>query len=1049
MKLTDYAIRHRITVYVFVVVLVLFGGSAYITLPREAAPDITVPFIVVSTLYIGAPPQDVENLVTRRIEKELQGLENVKEIRSSSVESASTITVEFNPNVDIDDAFQRVKDKVDLAVPELPGDVEDPLVLELNFSNIPMMVINMAGDYGLVRLKEIAEDLADEIETIPGILEVRLAGGLEREVKVDVDPDRLTAYSLGIHDVVDAIRRENLSLPGGSLDIGDYKYSVRVPGELDKVGEIGDLLVKAVSEQPIYIRDVADVSYGFKDRATYARLNQQPCVSLSVIKRSGENLIEISDRVKALLEEEQARLPAGTMVNVLADQSKDIRMMVRDLENNIISGLLLVVAALFLFMGIRNAFFVATAIPLSMLVAFLVIAAMGITLNMVVLFSLILALGMLVDNAIVIIENIYRHRQEGMSASAGARVGTHEVATPVITSTLTTLCAFAPMIFWPGIMGEFMKYLPIALIITLSSSLLVALVINPTFCASFMTVLPVPKEQGPSRLENVLKVYQGYLTRALDKPLKTTGLAVGTLVAVIVLYSFLGHGVEFFPEVEPNEAYIDVRAPSGTSLETSNRLVRQAEAILSEISDVELYVANVGSSGDAFFSIGEGVPNESRIIVEFVDEEEREQSSFETIEQIRTSLSRLTGAEFEITQEQSGPPTGAPVSVEISGEDFDILGDLAPRVKRIVAGVPGVVDVKDDFDRGRPEVRVIIDREAAAIAGLNTSLIASTVRTAVYGAEASEYRVGEEEYDIRVRFAPDRRRSLADVEGITIEKDGRLIPLSTVARVETGGGYGSIRRKDLKRVITVEGKVTGRTSDAALKEVQEALAGFKLPPGYHIGYSGESEEQEKAASFLAKAFLVAIFAIALVLITQFNSVLLPVTILSAVVLSLIGVLIGLMVTYTPFGIIMTGVGVISLAGVVVNNAIVLIDYTLQLRQRGLSPRDAIVQAGMTRFRPVILTAITTILGLIPLATGISFDFFTFSWEVGGRSSQWWGPMGVAVIFGLTFATALTLIVVPVMISLIWRLTGAPEIEPTPNETPDASGREHPVTAHAD
>ena len=1029
MKITAYALDHRLTVYVFVGISIIAGTLTYLSLPREASPDIAIPVVIVRTPYIGAAPQDVESLVTRPIEKELQAIENVKVIRSTSVEGASSITVEFHPNVDLDDAFQRVKDKVDLAKIELPNDADEPAVFEINFSNIPMMLVALSGDYGLVRLKKIAEDLADRIETIPGVLEVRVAGGLEREVKVDVDPDRLIAYNLAIQDVVDAIRRENLTLPGGSVDIGAYKYTVRVPGEFESVSQIGDVPIKA--GHAVYIRDVAEVVYGFKDRANYARLNQKPSVSLEIVKRSGENLIAIADHIKAMLDALTATLPTGTRVTILGDQSEDIRMMVKDLENNIVSGLILVILVLFFFLGVRNAFFVGIAIPLSMLLSFVAISLMGLTLNMIVLFSLILALGMLVDNAIVIVENIYRHRQEGRSPTQGAREGTGEVAWPVATSTLTTLCAFAPMIFWPGIMGEFMKYLPITLIITLFSSLFVGLVINPTFCASFMTVRDAVEKPAQQR---VLNAYRRHLETALHYPVRTLLGAATALVLVVVAYVFLGRGIEFFPEVEPNTAYIDVRAPSGTNLETSDGLARQIEAILADMPDVETYIVNVGVSGGDDFAGGEGVSHASRISIDFVDESLRRQSSFETIEEIRGELSGLTGAEIELTKERAGPPVGAPISVEVSGEDFEILGRLSARIKRVVADVPGVVDLKDDYDRGRPEIRIVVDREAAALAGLNTRLVASTVRSAIYGTEASEYRIGEDEYDIRVRFKPDKRNTLSDLGRIAIEKDGVITPLSAVARIETGGGFGSIRRKDLKRVIAVEGKVQGRTSDATMRDVQAALSDFPLPPGYRIGYAGENEEQQKAMAFLAKAFLVALAGIALILITQFNSLTLPFAILTSVVLSLIGVLIGLIATRTPFGILMTGIGVISLAGVVVNNAIVLIDYTLQSRRRGLSAREAIIRAGVVRFRPVILTAMTTILGLLPLATGISFDFFTLSWEIGGRSSQWWGPMGVAVIFGLAFATALTLVVVPVLISLIWRWFGTPEIESTTRDT---------------
>ncbi|MBT3602112.1 MAG: efflux RND transporter permease subunit [Candidatus Latescibacteria bacterium] len=902
MIITAQAIKHRITVYVFVFLLVIMGLVSYNTLPREASPDITIPVIIVNTLYMGASPQDIENLITRPIEQEVQSIENIKVIRSSSIEGTSSITIEFNPNEDIDIALQRVKDKVDLVKPELPQDAEDPLVLEVNFSNIPMMLVTLSGDYGLIRLKEIAEDLADEIETIPGILEVRIAGGLEREVKVDVDPDRLAAYNLPIQDVVDAIRRENLSLPGGSIDLGTYKYTVRVPGELQEVSEIGGLLIKAENNNPIYVRDVADVTYGFKDRATYSRLNQNPSVTLEIVKRSGENLIGIADQIKTLLDETLPSLPHGTQVAILGDQSEDIRMMVKDLENNIISGLILVVAVLFLFMGGRNAVFVGIAIPFSMLMAFVIISALDMTLNMVVLFSLILALGMLVDNAIVIVENIYRHRQEGQSENAGAFIGTSEVAWPVITSTLTTLCAFAPMIAWPGIMGEFMKFLPITLIITLTSSLFVGLVINPTFCASFMNVQGSLQETSP-RFQRILNAYQARLEWALSRPWTTLGLSVSTLVLVIIAYGFLGHGVEFFPEVEPNKAYIDVRAPSGTNLETSNALAQKIENILEETDNIKTYVANVGVGGGGDFSAGETVSHASRISIDFVDEAIRTESSFLTVEHIREALKTLTGADIEISKENNGPPVGAPVNVEISGENIQILGELAAKAKRIIARVPGGVDLKDDFDKGRPEIRVIINREAAGLLGLNTSVIAGTVRTAIYGAEASEYRVGEDEHDIRVRFQPDKRNSLSDLENILLDNDGHLVPLSAVAQVDMHGGFGSIRRKDLKRLIAIEGKVAGRTSDAVMTDVQNALGNFALPPGYQISYAGESEEQNKSAAFLMRAFFIALSGIVLILITQFNSLTLPFTILTSVILSLIGVLIGLMVTGTPFGII--------------------------------------------------------------------------------------------------------------------------------------------------
>ena len=1029
MKVSDLAISNRISIFVMTGAVIFLGFVSYLSLPRESTPSISIPIVFVATPYFGVSPADIENLVTQPIEKHLEELANVKEISSTSSEGISTVIIEFETDVDINNAIQKVREEVDLARTEIPEDAEESTIREINFDDIPILVINVAGTHSLVTLKDIAEDLEQRIEQISGVLDVTVAGGLEREVQVNVDPDRLVYYGLELGDIIETIREENLNMPGGSIQAGTLRYAVRVPGEFTTPEEIGALVVKTRNRQPIVIEDVAEVRFGFKEEATYARLNGLPCVSLNVQKRSGENLIQIADAVKEQLDLERERLPKTVHLAVLADQSKDIRSMISDLENNIISGLILVVFVLFMFMGVRNALFVAIAIPLSMLISFMVIEALGYTLNMVVLFSLILALGMLVDNAIVIVENIYRHREEGAPLIRAAREGVGEVAVPVCTSTLTTLCAFVPLLFWPGIIGDFMSYLPATLIITLSASLFVGLIINPTVCSVLLTVNI--NRQDQRWLMIVRQRYSRFLTWSLAHRASVMVVTGSTLVGMIVLYVLIGKGVEFFPETEPNQAYIDVNTAIGTKLDVSDEIVSQAEAFIQGLPDMSQYVASVGASPNPqdFSAGGGGTPHKSRIIVDFLERQDRAQSSFDTVEMLRERMENLIGADVEIITPQTGPPTAAPVNIEIVGEDFAVLSRLAEETVLLIENIPGLVDLKDDYDSGKPELKVEIDREQAALLDLNTAEIARAIRTAINGTEASKYRVGEEEYDIVVRFAELERSTFADLERIHINHDDELISLITLARTRVSGGVGSIRRKDQERVLTIEGDVEGRLANDVLMEVQEVLDDLTLPEGYTLRYAGENVDQDEATAFLSKAFLIALILISLVLVTQFNSITMPLIIMMSVVLSLIGVLFGLIVTATPFGIIMTGIGVISLAGVVVNNAIVLIDYIRKLRNRGLDRREAIVQGGVTRLRPVLLTAITTILGLIPLTTGFSFNFMTMSLEVGGESSQWWGPMGVAVIFGLTFATVLTLIVVPVMYDFIsgWTERGDGEV----------------------
>ncbi|MBN1347495.1 MAG: efflux RND transporter permease subunit [Phycisphaerae bacterium] len=1026
MILSDAAIKNRTTVLVLIILIIVSGLYSYVALPREAEPEVPIPFVIVSTQYEGISPEDVETAVTMKIEKELQGLKCLEEIKSSSAEGISLITIEFTPDIDIEDALQRVRDKVDRARGELPREIEEPMIREINVSDFPVLVMNLYGPVSLVHLKEIAEDLEDIFEAIPGVLDATVSGGLEREIRLEFDPDRLVAYKISLAELISLIPSENVNISSGNVESAEAKFSVRVPGEFVRPDEVDHLLLTVREGKPIYLSDVAKVRDTFKDREGYSRINGQECVTLSIQKRTGANIIEIVDRIKAVMAKAQSHLPTGVSYTFTLDDSKDIRRMVSELENSILSGLILVVGVLFVFLGWRTSLIVGFAIPLSMLISFGILLAMGYTLNIVVLFSLTLALGMLVDNAIVITENIYRHHQEGKPLVQAGMDGTAEVAWPVITSTATTLAAFAPMMFWPGIIGEFMSFLPITLIITLSASLFVALVITPMLSTVLIRLKAEHRAgvtEGP-----FLRRYRAVLELALAHRPTTLILAVMVLVGLTIGYVRHGHGVEFFPEVDPQRAYIDLRGAQGTALSESDRRARMIEDVLVDYygdnkdRDLRNYVASVGAgseSGARSLQVGTSGSHRSRINLDFHDYQDRRRHSAQALMEIRSKLPKLTGVEVRVKKSEHGPPRGEPVTVEIAGEDFKVLTRLSDEVQRRIIDVPGLVNLREDYERAKPELQFIVDRQRAMLLSVNTQVIGEFLKTAFWGRKVSTYRQYDDEYDITVRLPRADRLRIEDLYRLQVPNlAGRPVPLSSLGEFVYTGGKGTIERIDQKRVITVLAEAEGRLGNDVLADVQKRLSELDLPPGYTIKYAGETEKQDESSAFLEKAFIAALLLITLILVAQFNSLRIPFIVMTTVILSLIGVLVGLLVFKMPFGVVMTGVGVISLAGVVVNNAIVLLDYTRQLQDRGMTLVQASVQAGMTRLRPVLLTAITTVLGLIPMAAGISFNFRQLRWEFGSESAEWWGSMAIAVIFGLTFATILTLVVVPTLYCML-------------------------------
>ena len=1020
------ALSRPASVYIFMVILAMIGFSAYRSLPRESAPDIQIPILIVTIPYPGSSPEDAEALITNKVEPELQGVENLKKLSSTSTEGASVITLEFHLGTDISEARTKVREALDTAKPDLPDDAEDPVIQEVNLSERPIMIVNLSGHYDLFQLKNIAEDFKDQFESISGVLEVKRAGGLEREIKVAVDPDKLNYYQLDLNQVSNTITNENTSIPAGDITFGRMKYMIRVPSEVKGPAEIRKLVITAPGQVPVFVEDVATVTFGFKEVSSRSRLNGLSSVSLSVSKRSGENLIRIADKVKAIIEVERAKFDGKLEIKVLNDQSTKIRSLVSDLENNIYTGLIFVVGVLVLVMGLRTSLFIGTAIPLSMLLSFMVLSWVGITLNFVVLFSLILALGMLVDNAIVVVENIYRHMESGLPPKEAAAIGVSEVAIPVISSTATTLAAFLPLLFMPGISGEFMSFLPKTLIIALTASLFVGLIFNPVFYATLMKPHRKPQLKDEANMvssSKFLAAYRQTLVWSLNNRLKVMLLVISVWLGIIVFYFaviFPKAGVEFFPDTEPASATIHIEAPFGSTLETSDFLTAQVEKQLQPyVKDTDAIVANVGQKQGSSGS-GTKETHQSNISLSFPNWEGRERSPNSIIKELHQILGTFSGARLRLTKPSGGPPAGQAVNLELSGPDPVKLKRLSLAIQGRLKDIAGLVNLQDNMTATRSEIQIQLDREKLGKLGLTSKQVANIIRTAFNGRKVSSWRQQSDEYDIVVRLDPKFRASVNDIQGLYIKTpSGESVSLHELAQVKTTASKGSIRHIDSKTVVTISGDAEGVPGASLLKKVQAKLKGYVLPSGYQIKYTGENESRAEMQDYLGKSFLIAIFLIFLILVTQFNSVILPFIILSSVFLSLMGVFLGWIVHQSPISIMMGGIGIISLAGVVVNNAIVLIDYIGQLKAQGKTTQEALVLAGMLRMRPVMMTAVTTILGLVPIVLGMDINFYRPDIiAFGSDSAQMWQPMARSVVYGLAMATLLTLIVVPVIYSLL-------------------------------
>ena len=1195
--ITKMAIKNRTTVMVLTLIIFVAGLGAYISMPKEAFPEVVIPQVYVSTIYPGNSPLDIEKLLTRPIEKEIKSISGIDEISSTSFQGVSTIEVKFDFSVTPEEALRKVKDKVDIAMsdPDFPSDLSsDPNVFGMNFSEImPILNINLSGEFSLDMLNEYAEYLEDKIEDIPQINEVDIRGINDKEVKVELDLLKMDATKINFQNVADAINFENMTISGGNVLIDGFNRSIRVVGEFDDWRDIENIIVGWEKGNIVYLRDIATVTFTEKEKESYAREYTKSVVSLDVKKRGGENLIEASEAIADVIAEAQASyLPEGLKITITNDQTDQTRDQLSELENSILLGMILVIAVLLFFLGLRNALFVGIAIPLSMFLSFLILSALGVTLNFMVLFSLVLALGMLVDNGIVVVENIYRLMDDGLPPAKAALEGASEVAWPIIASTATTLAAFIPLAFWPGMMGEFMKYLPISLIIVLSSSLFVALIINPVLTTMFMKI----KEEDFTISSTMMKVMFGLLGAAFlmglfpgltadniryqvgdmsglvdmlrflsnlmvtvvllyflgkmmflaentskkkvaipsliligsgllflftgqvvaanfigitgtflllnayliypasvwfkdkamlkletlyDKfikfalrngnPYKLLGGTFFMLILSVVLLGLFMPKVIFFPNNEPKYLNIFIEKPIGTSIEETNEVTKKLEAMVldaikiyeepnPETGEMENFLINSviaqvgkGTSDPAQGFTAGSTPNKARITISFVKYTKRHGINTNVVlSDMRNLVKGIPGANIVVGKDANGPPAGAPVNIEVAGDDYEQLIDEANKIKTFInnSNIAGIEELKLDVDQGKPEMPIKIDRDKARRLGISTAQIGSALRTSLFGKEVSTFKSGEDDYPINIRSAQifrDNPDALIN-QRITFKNmnNGKIVqvPISALVTFEKTSTFSAVKRKDLDRLITISSNVLeGYNANDVVAEIEASLQAYDLPPGNTIQFTGEQEQQAKEMAFLSKALGIALALIIFIIVLQFNALSTPVIIGTSVLFSLIGVLLGLVIFQMDFVVMMTMIGIISLAGIVVNNAIVLIDYTNIIIERkreeaGLAEGEklpftdvvrAIEEGGKTRLRPVLLTATTTVLGLMPLAMGLNIDIFRIFTELdphffmGGDNVGMWGPMSWTIIFGLTFATFLTLVIVPVMYYITNRL----------------------------
>lgn len=1107
-KPTTWALNNKVSIFVITILITFAGMIAYNGLPKEQFPEIVIPTVYVGTVYAGTSPEDIENLITRQIEKKLKSVTGIKKISSKSIQDFSAITVEFNTNVDPSVAKTRTQDAVDNAMSDLPTDMEqDPMVQEIDFSEFPIQTINVSGPYDLDQIKKYAEKIQDQAEQLKQVTRVDLIGDLEKEVQINVNIYKMQLAGIDFGDISNAIKNENINLAGGNLDLGNLERTIRVVGQFKEVDELENVIIKASQGNTLYLRDIAEVKFTDAKRESFARLNHNPVIALNVIKRSGENLLEaaagIEEIVKNLKENE---FPEDLEIVTTNDLSVNTKTAINELINSVIIGFILVTVVLLFFMGIRNAVFVGLAVPLSSFLSFLILPGLDFTFNIMVTFSLLLGLGIVVDNAIVVIENTYRlHTKEGYDVKEAARIAAGEVFVPVLAGTVTTVAPFFPLLFWPGIIGDFMYFLPAVLIIVLTASLFVAFIINPVFALQFMDDGKVQiRDNGRlfkmsaifgaiAILLHFLAMKNGSEGMKLVANLIIWGIGIsffnkfilvpmvitpfqdkvipwlmdtyrrilkviivkrrpffaifGTFVVfvlTIILLGARGPKVDFFPDPDPNSANVYIELPLGTRAAVTDSITQIIEnKVFKIVGEDNPLVKSVQSN----IAIGAGDPmdpdrnpksHQGKVTVSFVEFGKRDgASTWDILDNIRKEIKGMPGVSIKVEKEQAGPPTGKPINIEIHGEDLVELTELSERFKSIIvdsSGIEGIENLQSDLELNKPEIIVRVNREKANKEGISSMQVASAIRTALYGREIDKFTIGEDDYDIMLRIDEDYRYDIPTLLNMRLSfreptGDFRQVPIASVVDMEYAKSYGGINRKNNNRVVTLSSNVIeGFNANEIIAQIQDLANKFSLPNGYEIKFTGEQEDQAETSSFLGLAFGIAIMLVFLTLVLMFNSVIKPIIIFTTIFFSLIGVLAGLALTGMDIIIVMTGVGIISLAGIVVNNGILLIDFTDELMRRKAKTRSAIIEGGAIRFTPVILTASSTMLGLVPLAMGMNIDFYTLLTEwnpqinfYGNDNTAFFAPLSWAIIFGLSFSTFLTLFVVPSMYMIQYNL----------------------------
>ncbi len=1102
---SNWFINNRRATYVIIVLLSVFGYMKYESLAKEQFPEIKFPQIIVQTINPGTSPENMENLVTKPLEKQLKNLSGIKKVTSNSFQDFSVIIAEFNTDVKIPKAKQDVKDAVDKAKADptgLPKNLpQEPTIKEIDVSELPIMFVNVSGEMDIKRIEKYADKLKDRIESMKEIKRVEKVGGLEREIQINVDVYKMQAAQLSFRDIQGAVAYENIEATPGQIKVDGEQRIVSIKQTFKTVDEIANVVIKNPFGSVVYLKDIAEVKDTYKDQESYARLNGKNVITLNIIKASGQNLIKATEKIQDIIKEmRKDEFPAALNVVTNGEQADKTETTLHDLINTIIIGFILVVIILMFFMGTTNAIFVGLSVPLSCAIAFIVLSGIGFTLNMIVLFAFLLALGIVVDDAIVVIENAHRIlHDEKLSVFESVKKATGEVFLPVLTGTITTLMPFIPLAFWKGTIGEFMFFLPVTLIITLLASLIVAYVMNPVFAVSFMKeheykkgdkiswkgsdtiaicafvllgalghgmkspafgnfawfmllvyllnkyVLVKAIHAFQSKIwPGMQNAYLRLLNWSLDHKKIVVGASLCLFIFSVIIFSITKPKVVFFPQSEPNFAYVFLSMPEGTDEAKTNDVLQKLEAKVYASLDmnptankmnplVKSVVSNVkvGATDQQAGEVGE-FPNRGKITVSFVKFEERNgKSTALLLDKIRASVKNIPGAKITVDQEKGGPPTAKPILLELTGENLENLIAASKKLKKYLEEkrIGGIEELKSDFQANKPEMRFVVDRSRVNTEGISTGQITQDMRTAMFGQEISRFRDANDDYPITLRLDRTQRNNIDVIRNLNITYRDmgmggavRQVPLASFGTIVYDNTYGGIKRKDEKRIISLSSNVlNGYNANEVVAEVEQALAEFKAPDGIYIKMGGEQEEQKETGAFLGSAFGIAMLLIILLLMLQFNSLTRTAIIFSEIFLSIFGVILGFGLTGMEMSIIMTGIGVVALAGIVVRNGILLVEFFDVQLLKGMKVRDAVLEAGRTRMTPVLLTATATMLGLIPLAVGLNMDFAKLfatgnaNIFFGGDSVAFWGPLSWTMIFGLSFATFLTLLLVPIML----------------------------------